>query len=91
MVLKYTIRGSDDVDEGGNSSEGRLEGLNSGRTYKAQVANDIGGFGRWICGKREDLSKGNLEEKKRRCKIDDVKTGSLIVTKCKAVMCKVVD
>ena len=32
MVLKYTIRGSDDVDEGGNSSEGRLEGLNSGPT-----------------------------------------------------------
>jgi hypothetical protein len=86
MDFTYTIRGSDDVDEGGNSSEGRLEGLKSGRSYKAQVANDIGGFGRWMFGRREDLLKGKLEEKKRRWKIDDVKTGSLIVIKCKAVM-----
>ena len=66
------------IETEGPSSMGGLEKLMTGHTYEAQVATKyLTGFPRWMFGRREDLLKGDIEEKKRRWKIDHTKTGRL--------------
>jgi hypothetical protein len=77
--FEHTINNADNGD-GTVSGLGGLEELVAGRTYKAQVATKyITGFSRWMFGKKEDLLKGDLEEKQQRWIKDDTKTGYLEV------------
>jgi hypothetical protein len=90
--FEYTIRKNGDLDESGSSSMGGLEELEMGRSYEAQIAQGIRGFSRWMYGKKEDLLKGDVEEKKKRWKIDDTKTGYLeVFERGEPVLFKVVD
>jgi hypothetical protein len=90
--FEYTIRRDGDVDEKGATSMGGLEELEVGRSYKAQIAEGIGGFSRWMYGKKENLLKGDMEEKKKRWEIDDTETGYLeAVVRGEPVLFKVVD
>lgn len=55
------------LEKEGSSDVGGLEYLKLGRTYKAQVATKhLGGFSRYLFGRKEDLLKGSIEEKKQR-------------------------
>lgn len=53
--------------EAGTVGVGGLECLEAGRTYKARVSHGYrSGFDRWLFGRKDDLLKGTLEEKKKR-------------------------
>jgi len=71
--FRYTIENCD-----APGSVGGLEWLEVGHTYTAEIAEDIAGFGRWTYGKKEDLLKGDIGEKKSRWKAVEAKSPPLM-------------
>lgn len=85
--FEYILKDESSGDLGG------LECLESGRTYKAQVATTtLSGFSRWKFGLKKNLLDGSAGEKKQRWEMDHVRTGLLAVeTQSESVVFKAVN